>query len=100
MCAPESFQSVTMHLFGSSPPFRSPQHNHWPAYPFRHSTLASSLLLLSDFGDTVFSGRRHCLMHALWIRAFHKVRCPAVAPKEVFQFLVTDTCEQCRVINL
>jgi len=83
----------------SGPTFWSPQHNHGPANPLSNSSLACFLPMLADFADTVFRASCHCLVHALGIRAFHKIRCPTVASEETVQLIAADAGEECRIID-
>ena len=39
-------------------------------------------------------------MHGLRVTPFNKIWCPPVTPEEVLQFLVRNTGQDCRIINL
>ena len=56
--------------------------------------------MFADFIDATLHCRRHGLMHAVDIRALHKVGGPAVAEEEIFNFLVRDARQQGWIVDL
>jgi hypothetical protein len=48
----------------------------------------------------VFQGRSHCLVHALHITSLNKVWGPAIPEEELLELLVTDSCEDGRIVDL
>ena len=61
---------------------------------------ARLLLVLVDFQNAVLHRGSHCLMHAVVVGTFDEVRRPAVAAQQAFQFLVRDSRQQRRVVDL
>jgi hypothetical protein len=53
-----------------------------------------------DLADGFFDRRRHLPVHLFRLFALDEERCPAAASEEVFEFLVLDSGEDCRVADL
>src|SRR5690349_21512997 len=100
MGAPEALKKMSSKLAGSGPAFGRTQHNHWPPRPAGYALLTRRLLILTNLADTMLSSGRHCLMHAVDVGAFHKIGSPAVAAKQVFEFLARNARRQRRVVDL
>ncbi len=48
----------------------------------------------------MIESRRHRLVHAERIRAFDKIRRPAVTAQQVFELSVADSSQQSRIVDL
>jgi len=100
MCSPESLQPVPTHLRRRGPSFWSAHDDHRPAWTLRETGLTCLLLNPLDIEHAVLDSRGHRLMHAVGVRTFHEVRCPAIAAEQVLQFPVTDARQQRGIVDL
>ena len=50
--------------------------------------------------NAMLRGGRHRLVHAVDVRAFDEVRRPAIAAEQIFQFVVRDSRQQGRIVDL
>src|SRR5215472_8954877 len=99
MRSPETLQPMPTDFLRSSPPFWSAQDNHWPTDALACSRHSCLLLTLPNFGNAVFQRRSHGLVHGVMIRPLDKIRSPAIALEQILQLLMTDSRQQCRVID-
>src|SRR5262249_9462606 len=98
--APIALEPMATDLDRSSPALGGAQHDHRPARSTRKLTCPCLFLELSYVADRLLHGGSHCLVHAVRIRAFNEIRCPAITTKQIFEFFVADSGEQGRIVDL
>jgi hypothetical protein len=64
------------------------------------SPLLRATLHVADGFDAVVERCRHRLVHAFGVRAFDETGRPAVAPEQLLEFLMADSRQQRRVVDL
>ena len=100
MRAPSSFDLLAVDLFGARPTFGRTQDDHGPARPAHPLVVVRLLLNGLDFADHAIEGRRHFLMHRLWLSAFDEIRPVAIAAQQRFQLLMADARQHRRISDL
>ena len=100
MGTPEALEEMSVHLTRSCPALRRAEHDHRPAWASQVVMFPGSMTMFTNFIDAALHGRRHCLMHAVDIGSFHKIRSPAATTNEVLEFVVRDSRQQSWVIDL
>ena len=78
---------MPIQFFRPGPPFWSAKDDHWPTRTLRRACEASVLLNAANLLNAALQRGRHRLMHDHRFMAFDHVRIPAVASKQLFQFL-------------
>jgi hypothetical protein len=82
------------------PAFGGSEDDHRPARSRGVFAFSRALLDCVDLADGLFDRRRHQSVHLFRLFALDEERRPAAALEELFQFLVLDTREDCRVADL
>src|ERR1700756_395543 len=97
---PGALEIMAFDFAWGRPAFRRTQHNHGPARPAQQTLFAGGLLVFADFNNAMLSRRGHGLMHGVDVGALDKVRCPTITAQKALEFLVRDSRQQRRVVDL
>ena len=100
MGAEAVFDLQTVHDLRARPALRRAQNDHRPERALRLALFACAFLDLLDLFDALVEGEGHLFVHIHRVVAFNEVRLPAAAVEEAFHFVVRNTREDGRIVDL